>query len=128
MGLSRVYFWAAGNLVLPLFTTKRVPVHIPQDGAQPRAARHCYEVLPADAQGNVQLDPAGHQAMTCSILPAVLPAVTGQQAVSNTAWLYAVNNLPEYEVIPDHTIVACRVPVLESPNLVPSLQQVNVEQ
>ena len=83
-----------------------------------------HEVSPANAQGNVLLDPAGHQAVTCSILAAV----TGQQAVGNTAWIYAVNNSPEYEVIPDHTIVACRVPVLESTNLVPSLQQVNVEQ
>ena len=64
--------------------------------------------------------------MTYSILPAVLPAVMGQQAIGNTTWMYAVNNSPEYEVI--HTIVACGAPVLKSADLVASLQQVNVEQ
>ena len=43
-------------------------------------------------------------------------------------WLYVVNNSSKYEVIPDQTIVACRAPVLESANLVPTLRQVNVEQ
>ena len=61
------------------------------------------------------------------VLPAVLPAVTGQQAVAKTALVYAVNNTGEYAVIPDHTIVACEVPVLESADLVPSLNQENVE-
>ena len=57
---------------------------------------------PADAQGNVLPD---DQVVTCSILPAVLPAVTGQQAIGNTTYMYAVNYSLEYEVILDHTIV-----------------------
>jgi len=63
--------------------------HVPQDRAQLRATHHCYKVSPADAQGNILPD---DQVMTSSIQPAVLPAVTGQQAVGNTAWMYAVNN------------------------------------
>ena len=66
--------------------------------------------------------------MTCSILPAVLPAMKGQQAVGNTTWLYVVNNSSKYEVIPDQTIVACKAPILKSANLVPTLRQVNIEQ
>ena len=124
-GFRRAYFRAAGDLVLPPFTTKRVPVHIPQDRGQLRSANHCYEVSPVDADGTII---SNNQTVNYSVLPAVLPAVTGQQAVGNTAWVYAFNNTAEYKVIPDHTIVTCGVPVLESPHLVSSLQQVNVEQ
>ena len=82
-GYHRAYFRAASDLVLPPFTTKRVPVHIPQDHGQLKSTKHCYEVSPANADGTIIAD---NHVVNYGVLPAVLPAVTGQQAV------YAYNN------------------------------------
>ena len=100
-GYRLAYFRATGDLVLPPFTTKRVPVHIPQDHGQLKSTKHCYEVSPANTNRTIIAD---DQVVDYGVLPAVLPAVTGQQAVGNTAWVYAYNNTAEYEVVPDHTM------------------------
>ena len=76
-----------------------------------KSTRHCYEVSHANTDGTIIAD---DHVVDYGVLPAVLSAVTGQQAVGNTAWVYAYNNTAEYEVVPDHTIVACGVPVMES--------------
>ena len=82
----------------PVIRIHRPPPRVFPSGRGPGLTAAHYEKSARPYQGNTLSD---NHTVTCSALPAVVPAVKGQQAMGNVTWLYPVNYTSEYKVIQD---------------------------